>query len=323
MARLAALISLIVMLAGCGGGSSSADPAPRPAAVTVSGQVTFDFVPVVPARGLDLRRDGRASCARPSPSSCCKTAPSPPARRRTQRATIRSATSAPTPMLRCACGPRCCVSERRAGISASSTTSTAMRCIRSPAPCSTRALRTSRGICMPPPAGRERRTRRRARPRRSRSSTWPTTPLQLVLTAAPSTAFPALRFNWSTQNVPVAGTGPGEIGSSRYRPSAGHLSRRRGRSRYRRVRPARHRARVRSLSRASVLALRQLRWPARADGSDRLPCRLRRSLGQRIRGDGDGAARLRRRAQRGSGASVQLRSRATAGPRESESRLVQ
>ncbi len=45
--------------------------------------------------------------------------------------------------------------------------------------------------------------------------------VQLVMTAAPSTAFPALALHWSTQNVPVDGTAPGEIGSTRYRPDAG------------------------------------------------------------------------------------------------------
>jgi hypothetical protein len=44
---------------------------------------------------------------------------------------------------------------------------------------------------------------------------------QLVLTAAPSTNFPALRLHWSTQNVPTVGTAPGEIGSSRYRRDDG------------------------------------------------------------------------------------------------------
>lgn len=44
---------------------------------------------------------------------------------------------------------------------------------------------------------------------------------QLVLTAAPSTAFPALRLHWSPQNVPVEGTAPGEIGSTRYRLDTG------------------------------------------------------------------------------------------------------
>jgi hypothetical protein len=45
--------------------------------------------------------------------------------------------------------------------------------------------------------------------------------VQLILTAAPNTAFPALRLHWSTRNVPVVGTAPGEVGSSRYRPGTG------------------------------------------------------------------------------------------------------
>jgi hypothetical protein len=47
--------------------------------------------------------------------------------------------------------------------------------------------------------------------------------VQLVLTAEPLTAFPALRFQWSPANVPVLGTGPGEIGSSRFQPDTGIL----------------------------------------------------------------------------------------------------
>jgi hypothetical protein len=43
----------------------------------------------------------------------------------------------------------------------------------------------------------------------------------LVLTAAPSTAFPALELHWSPQNVPVVGTEPGEIGSSRFNTDSG------------------------------------------------------------------------------------------------------
>jgi hypothetical protein len=45
--------------------------------------------------------------------------------------------------------------------------------------------------------------------------------VQLVLTAAPNTVFPPLRFNWSTANVPVSGSQPGEIGSSRFNPISG------------------------------------------------------------------------------------------------------
>src|SRR5688572_31583363 len=36
--------------------------------------------------------------------------------------------------------------------------------------------------------------------------------VQLVLTAEPLATFPGLRFHWSPANVPVAGTGTGEIG---------------------------------------------------------------------------------------------------------------
>jgi hypothetical protein len=44
---------------------------------------------------------------------------------------------------------------------------------------------------------------------------------QFVLTVAPSSSFPPLVLNWSTLNVPVDGSGPGEIGGSFYNPSLG------------------------------------------------------------------------------------------------------
>jgi hypothetical protein len=44
---------------------------------------------------------------------------------------------------------------------------------------------------------------------------------QLVLTAAPDAAFPALTLHWSSGNVPVTGSGAGEIGSSFFRPGVG------------------------------------------------------------------------------------------------------
>jgi hypothetical protein len=47
--------------------------------------------------------------------------------------------------------------------------------------------------------------------------------VQLVLPAEPLAAFPALRFHWSPANVPVVGTAPGEIGSSRFQPDIGIL----------------------------------------------------------------------------------------------------
>jgi hypothetical protein len=44
---------------------------------------------------------------------------------------------------------------------------------------------------------------------------------QLVLTAAPNAAFPALALYWSPANRPVQGSGLGEIGGSFFRPDAG------------------------------------------------------------------------------------------------------
>ena len=44
---------------------------------------------------------------------------------------------------------------------------------------------------------------------------------ELVLTATPTAAFPALTLHWSPSNVPVSGPGAGEIGSSFFRPGVG------------------------------------------------------------------------------------------------------
>jgi hypothetical protein len=52
MVRLLVTISLLGMLAGCGGGSDAA-AGPAPTAVAVTGRVTFDLVPAVAGQGLD------------------------------------------------------------------------------------------------------------------------------------------------------------------------------------------------------------------------------------------------------------------------------
>jgi len=59
MDRLLVILALTLGVAACSGGSSGA---PAPATVTLAGQVTFDFVPVVPGRGLDYA----ATAARPA-----------------------------------------------------------------------------------------------------------------------------------------------------------------------------------------------------------------------------------------------------------------
>ena len=134
--------------------------------------------------------------------------------------------------------------------------------------------------------GRRRVTRRRDPPRRSRSSTSPTTPSQLVLTAEPLTAFPRCAFTGAPRTCLSRARRPARSARAGFSPTSASCSRRR-RSGHGRVRPARHRARARPLSRAPLLALRQHRRPARALGPARHAARVRRGVGQRVRGDGD------------------------------------
>ena len=297
-------------------------PRPAPAAVTVSGQVTFDFVPVVPARGLDYA----ATVARPARAVTVELL---------QNGAVTASTTTD------ATGN---YSFGNVGANTDVALRVRAEMLRVGAPSwDFRVVDNVNGDALYTLAGAVFNTGAANLTRNLHAASgWTGAAYTATRSAAPfailDVAYDAVAagadrgaehgVSGATLQLEHAERAGCRYGSRRDRleplPNRrGHLSRRRGRSRYRRVRPARHRARVRSLSRASVLALRQCRRPARADGSDRLPCRLRRSLGKRIRGDGDGAARLRRRAQRGSSASVQLRSRATAGPRESESRLVQ
>ena len=263
MVRVGRLSSLLgVWLAGCGGGSAApAPPAPATVAVERSGHVRFRA-----GRGRAwsrLLRHGRAARARRNRRAAAKRRRDREHDDRRRRAPTRSARRAEHRCRRCACAPRCCASVRRAGTFASSTTSTAMRSTRWPAPCSTPAPRTSRAICMRPRAG----------PGSAYTATRSAAPfaildtvydaVQLVLTATPSAVFPALRLHWSTaQRARRAARLAGEIGTSRYRLDIGIFLCRRREPRYRRVRPPRDRARVRSLPRAPLLALRQHRRPA-------------------------------------------------------------
>ena len=127
---------------------------------------------------------------------------------------------------------------------------------------------------------------------------------ELVLTAAPTTAFPALSLFWSDQNRPTAGRfcpDDGDIGTSSYIVFAAgragrlrcaadqprrHLHPRRLRERqrrHRRVRPVGDRARVRPLLRGSLRALRFHRRRATAAARPARSARgLRRRLGQRV-----------------------------------------
>ena len=220
MVRLLLLVSLVAGLAGCGGGSSSAAPAVVAAPVSVSGQVTFDFVPAVPGQGLSYA----GTVARPARGVTVELLQA--------GAVSASTTTTPTG------------DYSFAGVPANTEVSLRVRAelLRVGAPSwdfrvvdnlNSDALYTLAGAAFN--TGEASVTRNLHAASGWGGSSYTATrsaapfaildlvydAVQLVLTAAPNTAFPALQLHWSTANVPVAGAAPGEIGSSRYRPESG------------------------------------------------------------------------------------------------------
>jgi hypothetical protein len=233
MTRLAAIISLIVMLAGCGGGSSSADPAASPAApptpapasgaaptLSVSGRVTFDLVPAVAGRGLDYA----ATVARPARGVTVELLQNGSA--------IASTTTDATgnySFANVAANADVAVRVRaemlRVGapswdfrvvdnVNGDGLYTLAGAVFNTGTVNVTRNLHAESGWTGAAYAGS-----RAAAPFAILDVAYDAA--QLVLTAAPSTVFPALRFNWSSANVPVEGTAAGEIGSTRFRTDGG------------------------------------------------------------------------------------------------------
>jgi hypothetical protein len=230
MERILVLLLLAASLAGCGGGSSSAappaeppppppPPGPAPATVALSGQVTFDFVPAVAGRGLDYA----ATEARPARGVTVELLTG---------GTVTSSTATDAS------------GNYSFNVPASTDVSLRVRAemIRVGSPSwdfrvvdnvSGNALYTLAGTVFN--TGEANLTRNLHAPSGWDGSAYAATrsaapfaildvvydAVQLILTAAPSTPFPALQLNWSTQNVPVTGTQPGEIGSSRFRSDLG------------------------------------------------------------------------------------------------------
>ena len=219
MLRLAVIVSLMGVLAGCGGGSS-ADPSPAPGVVTVSGQVTFDRVPVVASRGLDyaatvaapargvtvelLQGGAVTASTTTNPAgnySFDNVAPNTDVALRVRAEMLR--VGAPSFDFRVVDNVNGDALYTLAGTTFNTGTANV-----------TRNLHAASGW-----TGAAYTATRSAAPFAILDAAYDA--VQLVLGAAPSTAFPALRFHWSTQNVPVAGSAPGEIGSSLFRPNAG------------------------------------------------------------------------------------------------------
>jgi hypothetical protein len=216
MLRLGSLLALSIALAACDGGSSDAAPG---ATIALSGQVTFDWVPVVPGRGLDYG----ATVARPARGVTVELV--------RNDAVAASTTTDTTGRYSFTVDQNADVALRvRAEMLRVGTPSWDFRVVdnvngdalytlagtsfNTGTAALTRNLHAASGW-----GGSSYNATRSAAPFAILDVVYDAT--QLVLTAAPSTAFPAMKLHWSTQNVPVEGTAPGEIGSTRYRPDAG------------------------------------------------------------------------------------------------------
>jgi hypothetical protein len=222
MARFVGLVLLGMALAGCGGGSSAADPGPSGpgATLTLSGQVTFDLVPVVASRGLDYA----ATVARPARGVTVEL---------TANGTVTASTTTD------ATG-----NYSFGNVAANSDVALRVRAelLRVGAPSwdfrvvdnvNADALYTLAGVVFNTGSADLTRNLHAASGWTGAGYTAPRSAapfaildvvydaVQLVVTAVPDSAFPALQLHWSTENVPVAGSGPGEIGSSRYRLGTG------------------------------------------------------------------------------------------------------
>jgi hypothetical protein len=220
MLRWLAAVSVLALLAGCG--SSSADPGTGGPGVTVSGQVTFDKVPVAlgqglvyaqtaaqPARGVtvELLQNGVVSASTTTDAAGSyvfgNVAPNSNVAVRVRAEMLRVGT--PSWDFRVVDN----VNGEALYTLAGAVFNTGSANV-------TRNLHAASGW-----TGAAYTETRSAAPFAILDVAYDA--VQLVLTAAPATAFPALRFQWSTANVPVDGTAPGEIGSSRYRADVGIL----------------------------------------------------------------------------------------------------
>jgi hypothetical protein len=213
MHRLLVVLGLTVGLAACGSGSSG-DPAPAPATVTLTGQVTFDFVPVVPGRGLDYD----ATAARPARGVTVELLRNGVATASTTTdvaggysfvapANTDVAVRVRAEMLRV--GAPSWDFRVVDNVNADALYTLAGTTFNTGAANLTRNLHAPSGW-----TGASYGTVRSAAPFAILDVVYDA--VELVVSAAPTTVFPPLELHWSRENVPVTGTGLGEIGSSRY-----------------------------------------------------------------------------------------------------------
>jgi hypothetical protein len=222
MARWLTSVSLVALLAGCGGGGSDPPPPPPGGAVVVSGRVTFDRVPavagqglvyaqtvVLPARGVTVELLQGSSVAASTMTdaagnySFANVAASTDVSIRVRAEMLR--VGSPSWDFRVVDNVNGEALYTLAGAVFNTGTVDV-----------TRNLHAASGW-----TGSAYTVARSAAPFAILDTAYDA--VQLVLSAQPLAAFPALRFHWSTANVPVAGTAPGEIGSSRFQANVGIL----------------------------------------------------------------------------------------------------
>ena len=220
MVRLLVCVSLLTLLAGCGGGESSAAPAPP--GIGISGQVTFDRVPVVAGQGLAYQQTS-AQAARGVTIELL------------QGTTVLASTTTDS-------AGHYSFGNVAANTDVALRVRAEMLRVGSPSwdfrvvdNVNGEALYTLAGSVFNTGSSNVTRNLHAESGWTGAAYTAPRSAapfaildvaydaVQLVLTADPATAFPALRFHWSTANLPVAGPAPGEIGSSRFRPDVGIL----------------------------------------------------------------------------------------------------
>jgi hypothetical protein len=221
MLRLVVSVSLVALLAGCGS-SGDAEPAPAPGTVSLTGQVTFDRVPAVAGQGLVYAQ----TVVQPARGVTVELLQAGSVRSSTTTDAMGNYSFADAPQ-NTDVSVRVRAEMLRIGnpswnfrvvdnVNGEALYTLAGAVFNTGTTSVTRNLHAASGW-----GGSGYTATRSAAPFAILDVAYEA--VQLVLTAEPLTAFPALRFHWSPANVPVLGTAPGEIGSSRFQPDVGIL----------------------------------------------------------------------------------------------------
>ena len=216
--RGAQCVALTLCLQGCGGGGGGNAPASVPApvqsTVTLQGTVTFDLVPAVPGRGLDyaqtVERPARGVTVElVSAGAVLASTATDPAGHYSFTAASNTDVSLRVRAEMLRVGSPSWNFRVVDNLNANALYTLAGTVFSTGTADLTRDLHAASGW-----TGSAYTATRSAAPFAILDVVYDC--VQVVLAAAPSAAFPPLDLLWSSGNVPVSGSGPGEIGSSRF-----------------------------------------------------------------------------------------------------------